>query len=201
MKITGKHISLAIIAVCLLLVGMVSADDYCTAPPSGIITDIEHNGDWYNITITFPACFDCADNGGGYGDVECVPCSLASFRANKTCVIAPGTIQFNDTSTDPGITDYYWMFGDGNTSIDKNPTNLYSFTGAFSINHSTTNSVRVTWENKSNYIVARAPGDKCGSTTASGGSGDGDDDNSLLMVGIFGSVIAALVLIGARSIL
>jgi PKD repeat protein len=200
MKITGNHFSLAVIAVCLLLVGIVSADDYCTAPPSGIITDIEHNGDWYNITITFPACFVCSDNGGGYGDVDCVPCSLASFRANKTCVVVPGAIQFNDTSTDPTITDYFWVFNDGNTSSDKNPANLFSTVGVYSINHSVTNPLRTEWVNKSNYVVARSVGDTCGST-ASSGSGDGDDDNSLLMVGIFGSVIAALVLIGARSIL
>ena len=145
-----------------LLIGLANADDtFCTAPPTGITTEIDHNGDWWNITITFPSCFVCADNGAMMGDVECLPCSLASFRSNVTCVIVPGAVQFNDTSTDPTITDYYWMFGDGNTSEEANPNNTYSTVGMFTVNHSVTNPVRTVWVNETDYITVRPLGDTC----------------------------------------
>ena len=153
------------ILTVLLIIGLVgivgAADTFCTAPPTGITTEIDHNGDWYNITITFPSCFVCADNGAMMGDVECLPCALASFTANRTCVIAPGNVQFNDTSTDPSITNYTWMFGDGNTSFDPNPNNTYSTVGMFTVNHSVTNPVRTMWENKTGFITVRAVGDTC----------------------------------------
>ena len=153
--------TILLVLLIVSLVGIVGADDYCTTPPTGITTTIDHNGDWYNITITFPSCFVCADNGAMMGDVECLPCALASFTANRTCVIAPGNVQFNDTSTDPSITNYTWMFGDGNTSFDPNPNNTYSTVGMFTVNHSVTNPVRTMWENKTDFITVRAVGDTC----------------------------------------
>jgi PKD repeat protein len=148
--------------IIVSLIGIAGADsEYCSTPPTGITTTIDHNGDWYNITITFPECFVCADNGAMMGDVECLPCSLASFRANRTCLIAPGNVQFNDTSTDPTITNYTWMFGDGNTSFEMNPNNTYSTVGMFTVNHSVTNPVRTMWENKTDFITVRAVGDTC----------------------------------------
>ena len=154
--------TILLVLLIVSLVGIVgAADTFCTAPPTGITTEIDHNGDWWNITITFPSCFVCADNGAMMGDVECLPCALASFRSNVTCVIAPGNVQFNDTSTDPTITDYYWIFGDGNTSIIKNPNNTYSTVGLFNVNHSVTNPVGTLWDNESGYITVRSVGDTC----------------------------------------
>jgi len=57
------------------LVGVVSATDYCT-PPGQITQTINHNGNWYNITLTSATCYTCVPNGAGYGDVECTVCDL-----------------------------------------------------------------------------------------------------------------------------
>lgn len=149
----------------LVLCGVVSAaSDYCT-PPENVTTIIDHQGDWWNITFIFNECTVCFENGGGYGDVDCVPCSdyypHANFVSNVTCGIIPFGVQFTDTSYGAGITDYYWDFGDGNISTDENPVHTYEFTGVFSVNHSVTNSYGVGWENKSTFMLSRPVGDSC----------------------------------------
>ncbi len=87
------------------------------------------------------------------------------FTSNVTCAIVPGDVQFNDTSTNPAITDYYWDFGDGGNSTEKNPIHQYNITGVFPVNHSTTSPSNTTWSNQSSYMTIRATGDTCGGGT------------------------------------
>jgi PKD repeat protein len=55
---------------------------------------------------------------------------VANFKdMSPTC--AYNEIQFVNTSID-GI-DYYWDFGDGNTSIQKNPVHMYSEAGTYTV--------------------------------------------------------------------
>ena len=51
---------------------------------------------------------------------------------------APLTLAFTDTSTGDDL-DYYWDFGDGNTSTLKNPTHTYVNAGFFSVILTVTN--------------------------------------------------------------
>ncbi len=55
---------------------------------------------------------------------------IADFSAvpQSTSIIFP-TISFTDLSTD--ATDWYWTFGDGDSSYIQNPTHTYSDTGTF----------------------------------------------------------------------
>jgi len=75
----------------------------------------------------------------------------ASFTANATFGIAPMTVQFNDTST--GVPDtWYWEFGDGIFSAEKNPVHTYTAYGNFSVNMTASNSFSARSENKTRYI-------------------------------------------------
>jgi PKD repeat protein len=204
MKITGNHILLAGIVLLLLLGSIVSADsEYCTPPPSGIITDIVHNGTWWNITITMPSCFVCVDNGAGYGDVECTPCILpvVSFTSNVTCGIIPFSVQFNDTSTYLLITSYYWDFSGGNTSTDTNPVMNYTSAGYYGIDHSITNATITAWHNTTTYINAKPLGDSCTPLTSGGGGGSstgGQSEVMPLVYGLVGGAVIALLFIARR---
>ena len=80
------------------------------------------------------------------------PTPIASFTANTTSGTAPLNIQFNDQSTG-NITEYYWDFGDGNTSTDQNPTHTYNTPGNYTVTetvtgpggtNSTTSTVNIT---------------------------------------------------------
>jgi PKD repeat protein len=165
MKISGSNISIVIIIGLLLLVGIVAADDseYCAPPPTNITTVVDHNGDWWNITITSDLCYTCIETGGGYGDVDCIPCGevIASFTSNVTCGNTPFWVQFNDTSTGTNITSWYWDFGDGRNSTDKNPLLNYTVAGFYDVNHSATGSLGTNWSNHTGYMAVKVPGDYC----------------------------------------
>ena len=76
MKITGNNILLVFLAVVLLLVGIVSAEDYCT-PPGTVNVTIDSNGNWNNFTFTTDACPVCIDYGFG---VQCTgDCPLGNY--------------------------------------------------------------------------------------------------------------------------
>ena len=98
MKITTSNITLAILAVLILLVGIVSADDYCT-PPGTVNVTIDSAGTWNNFTFTSDACPICIDYGFGvscYGD-----CPLGNYsrgfggtsnvRINQSYTLDDGT--------------------------------------------------------------------------------------------------------------
>lgn len=53
----------------------------------------------------------------------------ASFITNKTKGCAPLTIQFTNTSLN--ASSFYWDLGNGNTSVLKNPSNVYSVPGTY----------------------------------------------------------------------
>lgn len=51
----------------------------------------------------------------------------ASFEADVTSGFAPLTVQFTDTSSagSSPITEWYWEFGDGESSTERNPVHVY----------------------------------------------------------------------------
>lgn len=61
---------------------------------------------------------------------------VISVIASDNVGCAPFGITFtSDVDIDPGltITEYFWTFGDGNTSMDANPTHTYTNAGVFDI--------------------------------------------------------------------
>jgi PKD repeat protein len=80
-----------------------------------------------------------------------VSAMTTDFTANTTSGNPTLYVQFSDTSTD-SPTSWYWEFGDGGTSTDEDPIHDYTYTGLFSVNHSSTNTYGTDWENKTDYI-------------------------------------------------
>jgi PKD repeat protein len=77
------------------------------------------------------------------------------FSSFNTAGTAPFTTYFYDTSTNltPGADTYYWMFGDGNISTSQNVYYTYNITGTYAVNHSFSNGLSTSWNNKTAYIV------------------------------------------------
>lgn len=57
----------------------------------------------------------------------------AAFSADVTEGPAPLTVHFTDEATVPSPTEYLWVFGDGATSTEHNPTHVYTREGVFSV--------------------------------------------------------------------
>lgn len=55
----------------------------------------------------------------------------ASFSTNKTRGCAPLSIQFTNSSLN--ASSYYWDLGNGNVSVLKNPSNVYSQSGSYTV--------------------------------------------------------------------
>ena len=59
------------------------------------------------------------------------PILISEFEA--PWVSCNTNITFNNLTDDIGSTNYFWDFGDGNTSIQKNPTHEYLNSGIFNV--------------------------------------------------------------------
>ncbi|NWF69667.1 MAG: PKD domain-containing protein, partial [Chloroflexi bacterium] len=57
---------------------------------------------------------------------------VAAFTANRLSGPSPLSVQFTDQSTG-SITTYEWIFGDGNTSNQRNPTNTFTAVGTYNV--------------------------------------------------------------------
>jgi len=79
---------------------------------------------------------------------------IASFSANATTGVKPLAIAFSGSST--GVIDeWYWEFGDGNTSAVQSPTFTYVNNGTYNVSLKVTNltSGAHDFENKTAYIT------------------------------------------------
>ena len=75
----------------------------------------------------------------------------ADFNANSTNICEGIAVQFNDLSSS-NINSWIWDFGDGNTSTQQNPTNVYLNSGTYSITLSVTNANGTDTYSITNYI-------------------------------------------------
>jgi PKD repeat protein len=80
-----------------------------------------------------------AGNGGGSSTNTQVnlitvlpPPPVASFTASPTNGAVPLTVSFTDQSSG-SITGWAWSFGDGNTSINQNPSDIYVNPGSYTV--------------------------------------------------------------------
>lgn len=71
---------------------------------------------------------------------------VADFVGNPLTGCVPLTVNFTDLSTSPNfnIVSWQWDFGDGNTSNQQNPTNVYTNTGVYTVSLIITNSAGCT---------------------------------------------------------
>jgi PKD repeat protein len=64
---------------------------------------------------------------------------VASFTKSRTMIRIPGSVYFNDTSTNT-TTAWNWSFGDGTYAATKNTTKKYTRPGWFTVNLTVTNA-------------------------------------------------------------
>ncbi len=105
----------------------------------GEVVDAENNWWGYASGPTH------AGNPGGTGDAvsdyvdydpwltsPCGTLPVADFSAQPTAGEPPLTVQFADLSTGD-ITSWLWYFGDGEISLQQNPSHIYSYPGTYLI--------------------------------------------------------------------
>jgi uncharacterized delta-60 repeat protein len=80
-----------------------------------------------------------------------VPVSQADFVADVTSGFVPLFVQFTDQSTGT-VTDWFWDFGDGETSTEQNPSHVYDEAGDYNVSLTIDGPDGVDIETKSHYI-------------------------------------------------
>ena len=100
----------------------------------------------YTVTVTTGAC-----SSTGTVQVNVAPEILGGFTPDTTNGEAPLTVTFNNTST--GANSYAWSFGDGNTSGDPSPTNIYTQQGSYVVQMVAYNAIGCTDTVRYSFIV------------------------------------------------
>ncbi len=76
---------------------------------------------------------------------------LVDFDASTTSTITGQEIQFNNLSTE-GEADYYWEFGDGNSSLEENPIHVYQNAGLYTVSLTVSDEIGSVTGTKTDYI-------------------------------------------------
>jgi len=87
----------------------------------------------YQVTLIAISDHGCIDSVTYTVIVNALP--VVAFSDNFAAGCGPVPVSFTDLSTVPGgvITGWYWDFGDGGSSLEQNPTHVYSQSGVFSV--------------------------------------------------------------------
>jgi PKD repeat protein len=117
----------------------------------------------YNVNgsfrVTFTATNSYGSNTSSIPDYVAIgaPVPVANFTSNITQGNPSFAVKFTDTSTN-SPTSWSWDFGDGNTSTDQNPVNIYGAIGTYNVALTATNSYGSNTTTKYNYIGAYSNG-------------------------------------------
>lgn len=96
----------------------------------------------YGVGGTYPITF-IVENSAGCADtleetIEVYTIPQIAFTADTVCLFNITTFTNNTTDTAP-IAQWFWDFGDGNTSFAENPTYIYQTPGVFNVTLQVTN--------------------------------------------------------------
>jgi hypothetical protein len=80
-----------------------------------------------------------------------VPLPLPSFTSAGSAV-AGQPVLFTDTSS--GATQWFWNFGDGSTSADRNPAHAFGFNGTFTVTEAAVNQTGASYSTRTIQILA-----------------------------------------------
>ena len=85
---------------------------------------------FYNVMLTITSAFGCVSSDQANMNISVNPKPVAQFDAStyKTTMLDP-EISFDNYSVDANF--YEWTFGDGNTSSQQNPSNIYTKVGEY----------------------------------------------------------------------
>lgn len=118
----------------------------------------------YSAKGTYTVSLAITNNAGSdtetkskYVLVTIPPLPVASFSSNVTKGTFPVCVNFTDTST-KSPTSWYWDFGDGTSSIEKNPVHIYNKVGKYTVSLIASNAGGSSKPvKKTNYITVIAP--------------------------------------------
>ncbi|MDD2251246.1 MAG: PKD domain-containing protein, partial [Candidatus Cloacimonetes bacterium] len=104
----------------------------------------------YNVNLTV------SNDGGSSYIVH--PFTVSAFSVSTsispTSGVIPLLVTFNETYSGLIPDSYYWEFGDGATSTDKNTTHTYTTIGTFNVNHRIMNGSIISWANTTSAVTA-----------------------------------------------
>jgi len=81
---------------------------------------------------------------------------LAGFASNVTAGSIPLSVRFTDASMN-SPTEWIWSFGDGETSVEQNPSHTYTRAGTYTVTLAATNAGGSSTVTKPEYITAARP--------------------------------------------
>ncbi len=89
---------------------------------------------YYGVILTVTTANGCQSSGGGSRYIRIINGIQADFDFTRTgvCALPIGANFINQTSG-PGVLNYAWDFGDGQTSSAKDPSNSYSSLGTYPV--------------------------------------------------------------------
>jgi gliding motility-associated-like protein len=95
----------------------------------------------FNVTLRVKNNFGCSKIISKTAYIRILSGVLAdfSFTAPPTCA-PPTPVNFTQLATGSGISSYFWDFGDGNTSAQLNPSNIYNAAGTYTVKLRVTNA-------------------------------------------------------------
>lgn len=104
----------------------------------------------YSVSLTDGPCTSVSDP----FTISLSP-PTAAFSADVTEVCSSdGTVAFTDESTN-APTDWFWDFGDGNTSTMQNPTHTYVAGGNYTVELTVTNDFGADTQTETDYITVQ----------------------------------------------
>lgn len=81
---------------------------------------------------------------------------VADFAGTPLSGDAPFTVNFADLSTN-APSSWAWNFGDGNSSTEQNPTNIFASPGVYTVSLTVSNDFGSDTQTKTNYITVTQP--------------------------------------------
>ena len=110
----------------------------------------------FNSKLKVTDAFGCADSITNITPVNIIN-TVIDFNSADTLTCPGGTVQFNNISIGNSLT-YSWDFGDGVTSITKNPSHIYAAAGKYKVKLIGTESIGcIDSMVKVNYITVDIP--------------------------------------------
>jgi PKD repeat protein len=121
-------------------------------------TSTDHNpshtygqGGNYTVTLTVDSLNGFKRSKVGYIQVLGEVALAADFLASPKVGSSFLTVYFTDRSSGP-IENWYWSFGDGHTSIERNPVHFYRHPGVYTVSLRVYNTELQDTETKNDYI-------------------------------------------------
>ena len=103
------------------------------------------------IEITYITPFDM----GAFNVVAAIPAPVAAFSGTPLSGTAPLSVAFTDASTG-SVSSWAWQFGDAQTSVAQNPTNVYAAPGTYTVTLTVTGPGGSDPEVKVDYVTVSA---------------------------------------------